>query len=615
VAAHDDAMAELPEGTVTFLFSDVEGSARLLERHGSAMGEALAIHHRLFEEIVERHEGAVFETIGDAVYAAFSRPADAVAAALGVQRALATTDWGAIGRLAVRIAVHTGQVERRGEHYFGNALFRAARLQAIGYGEQTLLSGITATLVADALPDGASLRDLGSHRLKDLGRPERIHQLVHRSLRDAFPALKSLDAHPHNLPLQLSSFVGRERELAGVGELLDEHRLVTLRGPGGIGKTRLALQVAAERLERHQHGAWFVDLGALSDPEFVPSAIATSLGLRELSGEPLARTLAEHLATRQALLILDNMEQLLPAAGMSVTDLLAAAPELRVLVTSRVPLRVRGEQEYAVQGLSSGDPARKDSEAPPAATLFLERARGIGQDIEVDDESGPLIAEICTRCDGLPLAIELAAARLRVFSLRQLRDRLAERLELLAGGAHDLPARHRTLRSAVAWSVDLLPEAARRLFAQLGIFVGGFSLEAVEAVAITDSQSKTHELLDELLVHSLIRRLDGGGGDGGEEPRFAMLETIREFAAERLAELEEGELIRERHAQWLADLFQRSLAQWPRPDHDAFTRLASDLDNLRAALARPIPADMRLALVANVWLLWEALGLLREGLG
>jgi predicted ATPase/class 3 adenylate cyclase len=574
-------MAQMPSGTVTFLFSDVEGSTQLLERHGAAMGGALARHHELFEQIVERHGGAIFETVGDAVYAAFSSAGAAAAAAVDAQRALATEDWGPIGRLAVRIALHTGSVDRRGDHYFGPALFRVARLQALGYGEQTLLSGVTAGLAADALPEGASLRDLGSHRLKDLGEPEHVHQLVHPDLRAEFPALKSLDAHPHNLPLQLSSFVGREAEVTDVGRLLGQHRLVTLLGPGGIGKTRLALQAAAEALDSSSDGVFFVDLAPVRDPELVPGAIATSLGLRELPGQSISATVVEHLGLKHVLLVLDNLEQLLPAVARSVAELLAAGPHVRLLATSRAPLRVRGEQEYTVQTLAAGDPRKLQDEPPTAVALFVERARAIRPELAIDEQSGPLIAAICARLDGLPLAIELAAAKLRLFSLPALSVRLEHSLPLLTGGATDLPERHRTLNATIAWSEELLNEAEGRIFARLGVFVGGFTLEAAEAVAGPDP-ARVLDALSVLLEQSLLRLVDAVAG----EPRYAMLETIREYALERLADRQEAEGLREAHADHYLLLSERARSELDGPKQQAwYRRLDQDLGNVRAAVA------------------------------
>jgi predicted ATPase/class 3 adenylate cyclase/Flp pilus assembly protein TadD len=574
-------MVQLPSGTVTFLFSDVEGSTQLLERHGAAMGVALARHHALFEETVERHGGAIFETVGDAVYAAFSRASAAVSAALDAHRALAAEDWGPIERLAVRIALHSGAVEQRGDHYFGAPLFRTARLQVLGYGEQTLLSGVTAGMSADALPAGASLRHLGTHRLKDLGQPEQVYQLVHPELRAEFPALKSLDAHPHNLPLQLSSFIGREAELGDLRQLLGKHRHVTLLGPGGIGKTRLALQAAAEAIDAFADGVFFVDLAAVRDPELAPGAIATSLGLREQPGQPIRATLAEHLGSRRLLLVLDNLEQLLPAAATTVAELLTEAPELRVLATSRATLRIRGEQEYSVPTLAAGDPRRLEDEPPPAVALFVERARAIRPDLAIDEESGPLIAAICARLDGLPLAIELAASRLRLFSLAALSERLKQRLPLLSGGARDLPERQRTLRAAIAWSEELLRGPEQRLFARLGVFVGGFTLEAAEAVAGADVGGDVLEALSALLEQSLVRQDEGVAG----EPRYAMLETIREYALERLSAASEAEATRHAHGDYYLSLAERARAEIDGPKQQAwYRRLDQDVGNLRAAM-------------------------------
>ncbi|MBA3687498.1 MAG: adenylate/guanylate cyclase domain-containing protein, partial [Chloroflexi bacterium] len=575
-------MVPLPSGTVTFLFSDVEGSTQLLERHGALMGEALSRHHDLFEQVVERHQGAIFETVGDAVYAAFARPQDAVAAALEAHRGLASEDWGPIGRIAVRIAVHTGAVERRGDHYFGPALFRCARLQVLGYGEQTLLSGVAARLVGDALPHGASLRDLGQHRLKDLGEPEQVHQLVHHDLRGDFPALKSLDTHPHNLPLALSSFVGRETELHALGELLDAKRLVTLIGPGGIGKTRLALQVAAEQIERHSDGVFVVDLAPLRDAALIAGTISITLGLREQAGQSISETLHEHLKSRRLLLLLDNLEQLLPTAARAVADLLVSAPGLHVLVTSRAPLRLRGEHEYRVPPLTAGKRDQLDTTPPPAVALFLERARAVQIDLVVDATAGPLIAEICECLDGLPLAIELAAARLRLLSLTALRERLAQRLPLLTAGSRDSPERQQTLRATIAWSEELLTPPQQQLFAQLGAFVGTFSLEAVEAVAAADLSGAVLDELGALVEHSLMRNADDPIG----APRFAMLETIREYALERLEARGEAADIRDRLAAYLVNLAEESEPRLTtREQTETLRQLDLELDDVRAALS------------------------------
>ncbi|HEX2212401.1 MAG TPA: adenylate/guanylate cyclase domain-containing protein, partial [Mycobacterium sp.] len=398
-------MRQLPIGTVTFLFSDIEGSTRLLDSHRSAFGPILARHHAVVESTVEQHGGVVFETIGDGVYAAFARPGSALAAAIAIHRRLAAEDWRPVERLAVRIALHTGEVERRGDHYFGTALFRTARIQALAHGEQTLVSAVTASLASDALPPGASLRDLGTHRLKDLGEPEHIQQLDHVELRSEFPPLRGLDSHRHNLPVQLTSFVGRNHELSELPALLDSQRLLTLTGPGGIGKTRLGLQVAAERIDKHRDGVFLVELGPVSDARKVPAMLTTTLGATSIGTPAQERDAIEHLRDAEVLLILDNLEQLLPDAATFISQLLAEAPGVRVLATSRAPLRVRGESEYPVVPLSAGANDRLDQQMPAAVTLFVERARTAGSQLTIDAHTGPLIAEICDRLDGLPLAI------------------------------------------------------------------------------------------------------------------------------------------------------------------------------------------------------------------
>jgi predicted ATPase/class 3 adenylate cyclase len=604
-------MPSLPSGTVTFLFSDVEGSTQLLERHPQATRMALARHHDLFEEVVARHDGAIFETVGDAVYAAFSQPRDAVAAALEVQQELGSEDWGEVGRLAVRIAIHTGPVERLGDHYFGAALFRSARLQALGYGEQTLLSAVTTQMVAAALPLGATLLDLGQHRLKDLGEPEQVFQLNHPDLRAEFPPLKSLDAHPNNLPLQLSTFVGREAEIAALTELLQPNRLVTLTGPGGIGKTRLALQVAAESIEGYAHGVFLVDLAALREPALVELKIATTLGLREEPAVPVANALHEYCRTKELLLVLDNFEHLL-AAAPAVADLLSVAPALRVLVTSRAPLRIRGERTYSVPPLASDGDSSLARSGAAAVQMFVDRALAVRPDLGPDSMNPDLVSEICQRVDGLPLAIELAAARLRVLNLESLRDRLARRLPLLNAGAVDAPQRQQTLRATIAWSEDLLSDEERRLFREMSVFPAGSTLEGVEAVFSAPRDIDVLDGLARLVDHSLVRAVTGDG-----EPRYMMLETIREYALERLEADADVEAIRERAADYLLTLSERiAPALVAEGQASAVGYLDEEIDNLRDALAwlhqRGDGARLAKLSTALTWY-WVVRGLLTEG--
>ncbi|MGI8830648.1 MAG: ATP-binding protein [Candidatus Limnocylindria bacterium] len=572
-------MPDRPSGLVTFLFSDIEGSTALLQRHERAMRAALTRHHELFEETIAAHDGVIFETVGDAVYAAFERPTDAVGAAIDAHRRLAAEDWQPIDRLAVRIALHTGEVDRRGDHYVGGALFRCARLQALGYGEQTLVSSVTARLVADGLPDGATLDDLGMHRLKDLGEPEHVHQLQHPDLRSSFPPPKGLDTHAHNLPIQLSTFLGRETELAEMSALLDRQRIVTVLGPAGIGKTRLALQVAADRLERHPDGVFFVDLSTTRDPELVASAIGTALQLQEQPGRRFAEGLRDHLGDRDLLLVLDNLEQLLPSAGATVAELLSSAPNLRVLVTSRAPLRITGEHEFVVRPLDSGDPDRPEQRPAPAVALFSERARAIRPDFVADRQTGPMVAAICDALDGLPLAIELAASRLRLFSLPALQARLEHRLPLLTGGVRDRPERQQTLRAAIAWSEELLAEDERSLFLRLGVFVGGFTLDAVEAVggpALADPL----EPLSALVEHSLVHEVGGLTG----EPRYRMLETIREYALELLRERGEETVVRDLHLAHFVAFGERAYGERFSSSSTWIPVTDAEHDNVRAAL-------------------------------
>jgi predicted ATPase/class 3 adenylate cyclase len=604
----------LPTGVVTFLFSDMEGSTRVLEEYGNAAAaHALERHHEIYEELIARNQGVIFETVGDAVYAAFARPPDALAAALDAHRALKAEAWEEIGgRLACRIAVHTGGVEARGAHYFGPPLFRCARLQALAHGEQTVVSQAAANLVNGSLPPGAQLLDRGIHRLKDLQEPEHVYELQHPDLRTEFPPLRSLDVRRHNLPVQLSSFIGRERELASVGELIRGHRLVTLLGPGGMGKTRLALQAAADQIDAFPDGAWFVDLSAVADAERIPAEIGAALSLREDPETSVQETLAAHLESKRLLLVLDNLEQLLPAGARPVADLVARAPEIHVLATSRRPLRIRGEREYDLAPLAAGTPNQADEVLPDAVALFLVRAREIRPDLVVDETTGPLIAEICNRLDGLPLAIELASSRLRIFSLEALHERLSQRLPVLTGGAADLPQRQQTLRATIAWSEELLSADERILFHHLGAFAGGFSLEGALAVMPEADAIAIEESLTALLEHSLIRRQDSP-----TEPRFSMLETIREYAHEQLiADGQDGVTV-DRIADFLYDLARTSY------DHSAglrrrhaIERTATELPNIRVALQvlRDRGDTSRLPrLVAYLGRVWVNAGLNREG--
>src|SRR5262245_47692373 len=536
--AHGSA---LPGGTLAFLFTDIEGSTQLWERDRAAMERALERHDQIMRQTIDAYGGHVFKTGGDAFDAVFATAADALDAILAAQRALAAEPWGATGPIRVRAALHVGAAQQRDGDYFGVPLNRVARLCAAGHGGQILLSLAAQELVRDALPKGASLRDLGEHRLKDLARPERIFQVVAPDLIADFPALRSLDSYRHNLPPQPTALIGREAEIAAVCGLLrrDDTHLLTLTGPGGTGKTRLALQAAAELLDDFRDGVFFVPLAPIRDPQLVAAAIAAALGVKEAGDQPLPELLKAHLRGKQTLLLLDNFEQVADAARL-VAELLAAAPHLKAIVTSRETLHLYGEREYGVPPLSLPDLRR----LPPierltqyeAVRLFIERAQAVRPDFAITTENAPAVAEICARLDGLPLAIELAAARSKLFPPKALLARLGNRLALLTGGPRDLPHRQQTLRDAIAWSYDLLDVAEQALFARLGVFVGGCTLETAQAVLSDDDRTDGEvavfirsdtipDGLVSLLDKSLLKQSEGADG----EARFTMLETLQEY--------------------------------------------------------------------------------------
>jgi predicted ATPase/class 3 adenylate cyclase len=582
-------MAEIPSGTVTFLLTDVEGSTALWEEAPMAMRSALARHDVLFETAVEEHGGVHIRPRGegDSRFAVFASAPDAVASALEIQRAFAAEPWPTPRPIKVRIGLHTGEGELRDGDYYGSAVNRCARLRGVGHGGQVLLSEATAALARELLPSGTSLLDLGQHRLKDLTQPEHVSQVAVTGLPSDFPPLASLDARPHNLPISPTALLGREREVTEIRALLDQAaRLVTLTGPGGTGKTRLSLQVAADLLDHFEDGAYFVELAPLSDPALVPSTIGQALGVRDAGGRPVLETLKAYLKSKSLLLVLDNFEQIVMAAPV-VADLLAASPGLRVLATSREPLRLRAEQEYAVPPLALPD--ARDPLTPEAlrgyaaVALFVERAVAIRADFALTNENASAIAEICARLDGLPLAIELAAARVRLLTPRAMVARLERRLPLLTGGARDVPARQQTLRDTIAWSYDLLDDLERRLFRRLAVFVGGWSLEAADRVCGQDNHFGVEILdgLDSLVSKSLVRQAD----DSGREPRFSMLETIREYARERLDASEEAPIVQHGHFRFLLDLARSGDAKLRGAEQGEWlARLEQEHDNFRAAL-------------------------------
>jgi predicted ATPase/class 3 adenylate cyclase len=612
-------MSALPSGTVTFLFTDIEGSTARWERDRVAMAEAVARHFTLLRRAVGEQRGTMFKIVGDAAQVAFPTAPEALSAAIAAQHAMLAESWPTpVHPLRVRMALHTAAAEPHDGDYLAPGLNRLARLLSTAHGGQVLVSLASHDLARDALPPGAGLRDLGEHRLRDIYRPERVFQLVHADLPFDFPPLRTLASRPNNLPLQPTTFLGRERELAQVCGLVrrDEVRLLTLTGPGGVGKTRLASQAAAELLDAFADGAWFVDLAPLADQALVPSTIAVALGVQEAGGHGIVTSLTAFLGGKALLLVLDNFEHVVQAAPV-IAELLAAAPGVKVLVTSRARLGLRGEHELPVPPLGVPDPARP---VPPdrlteyeAVRLFVARAAEVAPGFAVDNETAPAVAELCVRLDGLPLAIELAAARVKVLPPAALLRRLEKRLPVLTGGARDLPARQQTLRDAIAWSYDLLAPDEQALFRRLAVFAGGGTFDAIEAVADPDRHVDLFEAIASLIDKSLVRQREGPDG----EPRFWMLETIREFGQERLTASGEDGATRRRHADWCVALAEAVWMDVILPGQERWlARLEAEHANLRAALAwledaRDAEAMLRLA--GSLWMFWFVRSHLREG--
>jgi predicted ATPase/class 3 adenylate cyclase len=634
-------MAELPSGTVTFLLTDIEGSTALWERLPEAMRLTIARHDALLTEGIEQHGGFVVRSRGegDSFFAVFGRANDAVAAARDIQQALRVEAWPTKMPLRVRMAMHTGEAELRADDYFGSAVNRCARLRAIAHGGQVLISRATYDLIRDAAPERVELLDLGEYHLKDILRPERVFQIAESDAPSAFPPLRAFEARPNNLPVQTTTLIGREREVAEVTQLLlNDVRLLTLSGPGGIGKTRLAVEVAQRLAERGAMSVAFTELAPIADPSLVPHAIAAAVGVRQRVDHAVLETVIDWLRPVRLLLVLDNCEHLVAACAAVAQTLRRACPELRILATSRAPLAVSGEAVWSVPFLTAS--ADEASEPEPneygeAVQLFVERARLKLPGFRLNAENADAVVEICRRLDGLPLAIELAAARVQLLPPAAMLSRLDRRLALLVGGTKDLPTRQQTMRAAIAWSYDLLDDTERAVFRQLGIFAGGFSLEAAEAVcsganeggsrpdgssmakalppAVSVPDSHLLDVLDSLLAKNLVRQ-----AHTVDEPRFRILETVREYAQEQLQASEQFGAVRDRCVAFFLALAEEAAQKLlGREQLEWLERVDLELDQLRALIGwsrnGEVSSEVGLRLVGALVRYWEYRGLTIEG--
>ncbi|MGH3918774.1 MAG: LuxR C-terminal-related transcriptional regulator [Pseudonocardiaceae bacterium] len=617
----EQATFHLPVGMATFVLTDVEGWTRLQELVPEVVEAAVARHRQLIDEAISRHGGMRQweEDENTGVVTAFTRASDAVAAALDVQRAFHSEGWPDGAPVKLRVALHTAEAQRRdGGSYFGWAVDRCARLRAVAHGGQVVLSRTTRDLVSDRLPERAELADLGVHRLGDLGRPEHVFGLAHPDLPREFPPLRSLDSMPNNLPGELTSFVGRRAELVQIGDPLQRARLLTLTGSGGCGKTRLALQAAADALDRHADGVWWVELARLEAATLVPAAVIGALGLREVPGRALLDTLVEHLRARSALIVLDNCEHLLGACAQFADVLLRGCPSLTILATSRAPLGVPGEVTWRVPSMSlPAEPAGEPIETlrlSDAVSLFADRAMQVRPDFAITSANALAVAQICHDLDGIPLAIELAAARVRMLAPEQIARALSDRFHLLTGGARTVLPRHQTLAASIDWSHELLRDGERALLRRLSVFAGGWTLDAAEQVC-PGAGIDRYDVLD--LLTGLVDKSLVTTDDQGPETRYGLLETVRQYATARLADAGEVNSLRDRHLAYHLRLVEAAEPQvlGAGRDDPVLRTLAAELPNLRAALERAAATDPNAALrlVDALTLFWLFTGRYQEG--
>jgi predicted ATPase/class 3 adenylate cyclase len=614
----------LPTGTITFLFTDIEGSTPLWERDPGAMRAAVARHHAILHAAAEGHDGHVFKIVGDEFQISFPMPAQALQAALAAQRALRDAPWGAGGPLKVRMGLHTGPaglvngVLNTRDYAVSHTLNRVARIRSAGHGGQVLLSLATAELLRGHLPPDVTLTDLGLHYLKGLAQPEHIFQVNVPDLPTSFPALTSISRPHHNLPVQLTSFVGREREIAQIKDLLAERRLVTLTGSGGTGKTRLALQAATQMLETYADGVWLVELAQLADPALVPQAVGTALSLREVPGRTMLAVLSDHLREKHLLLLLDNCEHLLEACAQLADALLHACPRLAILASSREALGVAGEAPMRVPSLALTDPGQSPSldqlSRCEALQLFSERAATALPGFTLTPDNARGVVQICQRLDGIPLAIELAATRVSVLRIEQIATRLDDRFRLLTGGSRTALPRQQTLRASIDWSYSLLALPEKALLGRLSVFAGGWTLEAAEAVCTCEGVD-TADVLD-LLSRLVDKSLVVANRRVGHESRYRLLETVRQYSREKLLDAGEGAAARDQHLAYYLHLSEAAEPELRGPRQpDWLRRLAIELDNLRAALEWALAGDVQagLRLAAALWRFWHIRGLQQEG--
>lgn len=610
-------MPRLPTGTVTFLFTDIEGSTRLLEQLGDRYAEVLGDHRRLLRAAFQGNGGQEVDSQGDAFFVAFSRAKDALSAAVAGQRAVKTHLWPEGAVVHVRMGLNTGEPLSAETGYIGIDVHRAARICAAGHGGQIVISQATRDLVEDDLPAGLSLRDLGDHRLKDLARRQHLFQVVASDLPIDFPPLKSLDTLLNNLPIQLTSFIGRAREMAEIRHLLTTTRLLTLTGTGGSGKTRLAIQVAANHLEEFPDGVWWIELAPLSDPALVPQVVASTLSVSEQPGRSFTDTLLDNMRSKNLLLLLDNCEHLLSACADLGDAMLRGCRDVRILATSREGLGMAGETLYPVPSLSLPDPRTALAETLAqyeAVRLFTERARAVLPSFEVTNRNAQAVAHLCQRLDGIPLAIELAASRVNVLPVEEMATRLDDRFRLLTGGSRTALPRHQTLRAAMDWSYDLLSEAERTMLRRLSVFAGGWAVQAAETVCSGQGVGVADvlDLLTRLVNKSLVVAEEHNG-----KGRYRLLETVRQYSWDRLFESGEAELVRKRHREHFLTLVEEAEPHLKGSEQvNWLNRLEVEHDNLRAAMewllgARDIEGALRLAGALSRF--WTIRGYFREG--